>query len=127
MRFDRSVRLIPREVRIGSKPVKDSQILHRPFNFYVAFTCSFSNHDRKLMRQLLSIGGTDFWAVMSYQQTLDQPELSIGEPQGLLLDPVNHPVIAAVNVIAAELLEILGPMLWAALVVLCLVAEFSSN
>jgi hypothetical protein len=44
-----------------------------------------------------------------------------------LSDAEKHPVIATVNVIAAEFLGILGPMLWAALIVLFLVAEFSSN
>ena len=44
-----------------------------------------------------------------------------------LVDAEKHPVIATVNVIAAEFLGILGPMLWAALIVLFLVAEFSPD
>ena len=42
-------------------------------------------------------------------------------------DADKHPVIAAVNVVAGELLDILGPVLWAALIVLCLVAAFTPD
>lgn len=51
-------------------------------------------------------------------------------PQGSgvsFVDAEKHPVIAAVNVVAARLLEILGPILWAALIALFLAAAFSSN
>jgi hypothetical protein len=64
---------------------------------------------------------------MSYPDIYDEPELSPGKAAVPVLDPVNHPVIATVNIIAAELFDILGPMCWAALIVLFLVAEFASN
>jgi hypothetical protein len=41
-------------------------------------------------------------------------------------DPEKHPIIAVINVLAAHAMVVLGPMLWAALVVLWVVAEFSS-
>jgi hypothetical protein len=44
-----------------------------------------------------------------------------------LVDAEKHLVIATINTVSAELLQILGPMLWAALVVLFLVAEFSPD
>ncbi len=64
---------------------------------------------------------------MSYPDIYDEPELSPGKPEAPVLDPVNHPVIATANLIAAELFDILGSMCWAALIVLFLMAEFSSN
>jgi hypothetical protein len=42
-------------------------------------------------------------------------------------DPETHPIIAMVNAVAARAMVVLGPMLWAALVVLWAVAEFSSQ
>ena len=38
-----------------------------------------------------------------------------------------HPVIAAINHLAAAAAEIIGPLLWAALIVLFLWAEISSG
>jgi hypothetical protein len=40
---------------------------------------------------------------------------------------VKHPTIVLANTLAAALFKILGPMCWAALIVLFLVAQFSSN
>ena len=34
-----------------------------------------------------------------------------------------HPVIGSINLISASLMESIGPMLWAALVLMCLWAE----
>ena len=69
---------------------------------------------------------------MSYSEMHDETEFESSEfrssyPSLRFVDPEKHPVIATVNVIAAELLGILGPMLWAALIVLFLMSEFSSN
>jgi hypothetical protein len=46
------------------------------------------------------------------------------EPEAPVLDPVNHPIIAVANILAAELMEILGPFCWAALILSFLYAEF---
>ncbi len=58
---------------------------------------------------------------------IDGPELERRDPKAPLLDPVNHPFIALANIVAAEIFDILGPMLWAALVVLLVVAIFSPS
>jgi len=39
----------------------------------------------------------------------------------------DHPVIAGVHRVAEELVDILGPMFWAALIVLLLWAEISTD
>jgi hypothetical protein len=56
-----------------------------------------------------------------YQQAFEQE----AEQQAplLVLDLEAHPIVAAANILAAELAEILGPMLWAALIVLFFDAE----
>jgi hypothetical protein len=41
------------------------------------------------------------------------------------IDQVTHPVIAAVNLIAAVAAEILGPLCWAALIAMFVIAELS--
>jgi hypothetical protein len=43
------------------------------------------------------------------------------------IDFGDHPGIAALNRICAELMMLVGPMLWAALIVLFIWAEFSTN
>jgi hypothetical protein len=43
-----------------------------------------------------------------------------------VIDPEKHPIIAMTNVFAGRVMEVLGPMLWTALVLLWVVAEFSS-
>ena len=47
------------------------------------------------------------------------------EPAGL--DLSDRPVVAAVNLLAAALLEILRPFVWQALILLYLLAQFSPN
>jgi hypothetical protein len=64
---------------------------------------------------------------MSYQEMHKELGFSSNYPRPPFIDTAKHPVIATVNIIAAELFDVLGPMLWAALIVLFLVAEFSSN
>jgi hypothetical protein len=64
---------------------------------------------------------------MSYREMHKDLRFHSPYPSPPFIDAVKHPVIATVNIIAAELFGILGPVLWAALVVLFLVAEFSSN
>lgn len=64
---------------------------------------------------------------MSHQKMHKELEFRSHYPSPPFVDAAKHPVIATVNIIAAELFDILGPMLWAALIVLFLVAEFSSN
>jgi hypothetical protein len=43
------------------------------------------------------------------------------------IDPDAHPVIAAINRIAASVAQILGPLLWAAIIVLLIWAEISTS
>jgi hypothetical protein len=43
-----------------------------------------------------------------------------------VIDPAKHPIIAMTNILAGRVMEVLGPMLWTALVLLWVVAEFSS-
>ena len=43
-----------------------------------------------------------------------------------VIDPEKHPIIAMTNLLAGRVMEVLGPMLWTALVLLWVVAEFSS-
>jgi hypothetical protein len=64
---------------------------------------------------------------MSYQEMHKDLGFSYHYPNAPFIDAAKHPVMATVNSIAAELFDILGPMLWAALIVLFVVAEFSSN
>jgi hypothetical protein len=44
-----------------------------------------------------------------------------------VIDPEKHPAIAKINVLAARAMVVRGPTLWAALVLLWAVAEFSSH
>ena len=44
-----------------------------------------------------------------------------------VIDAQKHPVIATINVLAARAMVVMGPTLWAALVLLWAVAEFSSH
>ncbi len=46
--------------------------------------------------------------------------------QAALIDWHAHPVIEVINILAVALMEILGPFCWISLIVLFLVAEFSS-
>jgi hypothetical protein len=43
-----------------------------------------------------------------------------------VIDPEKHPIIATINVLAARAMVVLGPTLWAALLLLWALAEFSS-
>jgi hypothetical protein len=64
---------------------------------------------------------------MSYRdfdEELGPYSVGTGAPS---VDLVEHPVIASINVLAVALMEILGPFCWAALILLFLVAEFSSG
>jgi len=45
----------------------------------------------------------------------------------MVTDPAGHPLIALLNVAAAELTQTLGPLFWAVLVILWLYAEFFSS
>jgi hypothetical protein len=49
------------------------------------------------------------------------------EPEPRLLDFENRPVAAIVNVLAAGLMEILGPAFWATLILLFFYAELAGN
>jgi hypothetical protein len=55
----------------------------------------------------------------------DDTPLSSYQPTALGFDPKKHPFIAMINVLAAHAMDVLGPTLWAALVVLWALAEFS--
>jgi hypothetical protein len=63
---------------------------------------------------------------MLYLDLHDEPHLSSYQPTAMGVDPEKHPIIAMINVLAARAMVVLGPMLWAALVVLWTLAEFSS-
>ena len=47
------------------------------------------------------------------------------QPTWLGFDPEKHPTIARINVLAVQAMNVLGPTLWAALVLLWALAEFS--
>lgn len=49
------------------------------------------------------------------------------DPSWTEIDPGKHPVIAEINRVAGLLLEILGPMFWAALILLSLWAELGGR
>jgi hypothetical protein len=62
---------------------------------------------------------------MSYRDDVGgEPWAPYAQPQAPVLDRVNHPIIAVANILAAELMEILGPFCWAALILSFLYAEF---
>ena len=62
---------------------------------------------------------------MSYPDLHDDPRL-FRQRAAPVVDPEKHPVIAMINVLAARAMVAMGPTLWAALVLLWTVAEFSS-
>jgi hypothetical protein len=43
-----------------------------------------------------------------------------------VIDPKKHPIIAKINVLAARAMVVMGPTLWATLVLLWAFTEFSS-
>jgi hypothetical protein len=64
---------------------------------------------------------------MTYRDAYDELDLISEEIEAPVLDAAKHPTIAFANTLAAALFKVLGPMCWAALIVLFLVAQFSSN
>lgn len=63
---------------------------------------------------------------MLYLDLDDDRHLFSYQPTWLGFDPEKHPIIAMTNILAGRVMEVLGPMLWTALVLLWVVAEFSS-
>jgi hypothetical protein len=63
---------------------------------------------------------------MLYLDLDDDPHLGSYQPTWRGFDPEKHPIIAMINVLAAQAMNVLGPTLWAALVLLWALAEFSS-
>jgi hypothetical protein len=63
---------------------------------------------------------------MSHLDLDDDARLGSHQPSALGFDPEKHPIIATINVVAAQAMNVLGPTLWAALLLLWAVAEFSS-
>jgi hypothetical protein len=63
---------------------------------------------------------------MLYPDLHDDPSL-FHQRTGPVIDPEKHPTIAKMNVLAARAMVVMGPTLWAALVLLWAVAEFSSH
>ena len=57
----------------------------------------------------------------------DESELRLAETDAPLIGSHDHPVIEVINILAVALMEILGPFCWAALILLFLLAEFSSS
>jgi hypothetical protein len=62
---------------------------------------------------------------MSY--FFDEPEPLSGKHALHLVDPANHPVVAAVNLAAGWLMEFVSLSCWTALIVMFVVAELSPN
>jgi len=63
---------------------------------------------------------------MLYPDLHDDPSL-FHQRTVPVIDPEKHPTIAKINVLAARAMVVMGPTLWAALVLLWAVAEFSSH
>ena len=64
---------------------------------------------------------------MTSRAIYNELDLGADEIEAPVLDAVKHPKIVLANTLAAALFKVLGPMCWAALIVLFLVAQFSSN
>jgi hypothetical protein len=64
---------------------------------------------------------------MSQRDFDDELELRYTQTDAPVIDFDNRPVIAVINNLALALMEILGPFCWAALILLFLLAEFSSD
>ena len=62
-----------------------------------------------------------------YLDLHDEQHLRPYRPTATGVDPEKHPIVAMINVLAARAVVVLGPMLWAALVALWTLAEFSSR
>jgi len=63
---------------------------------------------------------------MLYPDLHDDPSL-FHQRTAPVIDREKHPTIAKINVLAARAMVVMGPTLWAALVLLWAVAEFSSH
>jgi hypothetical protein len=57
----------------------------------------------------------------------DRERLPLGAPIWREIDPARHPIIAEANRIAGAAAEILGPMAWAAVILLLVWAEFLAD
>lgn len=62
---------------------------------------------------------------MPYRDFNDELALGRMVANDPVIDLAEHPFIAAVNILAVALLEILGPFCWAALILLFIVADLS--
>jgi hypothetical protein len=62
---------------------------------------------------------------MLYPDLHDDPRL-FHQRTAPVIDAQKHPIIAKLNVLSARAMVVLGPTLWAALVLLWAFAEFSS-
>jgi hypothetical protein len=61
-----------------------------------------------------------------YQHALDdEAEPRLQDLRPLVADPHEQPIVVAINDLAMDVMEMLGPMLWAALLVLFIYAELS--
>jgi hypothetical protein len=58
---------------------------------------------------------------------IDPDPLPRRAPAWREIDPAEHPIIAQINRIAGSAAEILGPVLWAVLILLLLWAEISAS
>jgi hypothetical protein len=56
---------------------------------------------------------------------LDEGELRFTRREPALPDLENDPAVAIANILAARLMEVLGPCFWAALILLFVFAEFA--
>ena len=63
---------------------------------------------------------------MLYPDLHDDPRL-FHQRIAPVIDPEKHTIIAKITVLAARAMVVMGPTLWAALVLLWAVAEFSSH
>jgi hypothetical protein len=62
---------------------------------------------------------------MLYPDLHDDPSL-FHQRAAPVIDPEKHPIIAKINVLAARAMVVMGPTLWATLVLLWAFTEFSS-
>jgi hypothetical protein len=62
---------------------------------------------------------------MLYRHLHDGPSL-FRQHTASVIDPKKHPIIAKINVLAARAMVVMGPTLWATLVLLWAVTEFLS-
>jgi hypothetical protein len=62
---------------------------------------------------------------MSHLNLEDELRLLSDGPRTPVIDADQHPIIARINILAGNMMRVLGPIFWAAIVLLWFVAESS--